>query len=177
MDAYGSGTSRRGEDAVTAAGVAAAGAMGGDHFAVGRVRAGDLRAKGTCSVLIRVRAIGLTCKCFVHRRRDVSSVRCGKRAPPRRCTCRTWRTYRRSVGHRAVDERMIRSLACYKSVGGESVVSSSSSSSSSTLLGCGRSLVQPLAKLFHVCDFLLETLSRIEQRGRFTLQSTLGTRP
>ena len=174
MDAYGSGTSRRGEDAVTAAGVAAAGAVGGDHFAVGRVRARDLRAEGTF-ILIIVRAIELTSCFVVNRRRDVSSVRCGKRAPQRHCICQTWRTYRRSVGHRAVDERMIRSLACYKSVGGESAVSSSSSSS--TLLGCGRSLVQPLAKLFHVGDFLLETLSRIEQSRRFTLQSTLGTRP
>ena len=52
MDAYGSGTSRRGEDAVTAAGVAAAGAVGGDDFAVGRVRARDLCAEGTFILII-----------------------------------------------------------------------------------------------------------------------------
>ena len=52
MDAYGSGTSRRGEDAVTAAGVAAAGAVGGDYFAVGGIRARDLRAKGTFIVIL-----------------------------------------------------------------------------------------------------------------------------
>ena len=56
MDAYGCGTSRRGEDACTAAVVAAAGAVGGDDAAVGGVRARDLRAKG--AEMYRVSAAG-----------------------------------------------------------------------------------------------------------------------